>query len=380
MRYDQHRLPPQKTSSRSYDPLRLSAELRERLILEHLGDVTLIARRIHENAPAFTTLDDLISAGVVGLIAALDRYDPSHEVTFKTYAKSKIRSAILDSLRKTNAVPLPQYKRAKLIETAISIVEQEKSRIATDEEIAGQLHFSMEEYHQWLYDLRGLTLGQMEAVGEGRDPWDFFVYQMDSDPESEVRISEKVDFERLLADFIQKMPEAERSVLSCHYHEELTFAEIAKLWGLPESRIAQLKAQAIIRLRSYLSRRDSRPTGIGVPGYAPQLRQFRKDADSAEASEKDESVLSTGRWREGATSYGLSESDSGELVRSLMEDPVVGILMAATATFQKLEVGKSWLLTANVALGNITPISLISTEEGRDIVANELGLIEHGMF
>jgi RNA polymerase sigma factor FliA len=343
-------------------------------------DVTLIARRIHERSAASATLDDLISAGIVGLIAAIDRYDPCHQVSFKSYAEFKIRGAILDSLRETKADSPSHQKRAKLIETAISIVEQEKNHIATDEEIAGQLHLSLEKYQEWLYDLRGLTLGKVEAVGPGSDLYDLLVYQIDSDPASELRVVDKVDFERLLAQFIVKMPKAERTVLSRYYHEELTLAEIANVLHLPESRIAQLRAQAIIRLRSYLSRRVRRTAGIVTQGYAPQLRGFPKDAHSLEASEKDESALSIGTRREGPTSYGLSESNSGEHVRSLIEDPIVGILMAAAAAFQTLEVGKSWLLTPNPALGKITPISLISTEEGRDIVANELGLIAHGMF
>jgi RNA polymerase sigma factor for flagellar operon FliA len=116
----------------------------------------------------------------------------------------------------------------------------------------------MEEYQEWLYNLRGLTFGKVEAVGSGSDVWDLLVYQIDSDAASELRVVDKADFERLLAEFIEKMPKAERSVLSRYYHEELTLAEIANVLHLPESRIAQLKAQAIIRLRSCLSRRDRR--------------------------------------------------------------------------------------------------------------------------
>src|SRR5436305_2407857 len=136
---------------------------RERLILEHLPQVRLIARRIHDRLPESVNLDDLISTGIVGLISAIDRYDPSLNVKLKTYAEYKIRGAILDSLRGLDWAPRQQRKRSKMIESAISVAEQRLHRAPSEDEIAAQLHLTLEEYHQWLLDIRGLKLGSLEV-------------------------------------------------------------------------------------------------------------------------------------------------------------------------------------------------------------------------
>src|ERR1700756_2670417 len=137
--------PPAGALKRSESQARASDE-RERLILEHLPQVRLIARRIHERLPESVNLDDLISTGTIGLIAAIDRFDPTHNVKLKTYAEYTIRGAILDSLRGLDWAPRQQRKRTKQIEAAIAQAEQKLHRQPTEEEIAKQLGVSIEEY------------------------------------------------------------------------------------------------------------------------------------------------------------------------------------------------------------------------------------------
>jgi RNA polymerase sigma factor FliA len=233
----------------------LTAELREQLILEHLPQVKLIARRIHERLPVSVSLDDLISTGVLGLIAAIDRYDSSHDVKLKTYAEYKIRGAILDSLRGLDWAPRQQRRRAKLIEAAIAALEQEHQRMPTEEEIATRLGLSIAEYQEWLSEARGLTLGSLENAGTEDDGCNLLRYLADSDEEWPSQIVERAELERLLAEAIEKMPQLERTVLSLYYYEEMTLREIAKIVDLHESRISQLKSQAILRLRSYMQKR-----------------------------------------------------------------------------------------------------------------------------
>jgi RNA polymerase sigma factor for flagellar operon FliA len=233
----------------------LTPELREQLILEHLPQVKLIARRIHERLPVSVSLDDLISTGVVGLIAAIDRYDSSHDVKLKTYAEYKIRGAILDSLRGLDWAPRQQRRRAKLIEAAIAALEQEHQRMPAEEEIAAQLGLSVAEYQEWLSEARGLTLGSLENAGTEEDGCNLLRYLADSDEEWPSQIVERAELERLLAEAIEKMPHLERTVLSLYYYEEMTLREIAKIVDLHESRISQLKSQAILRLRSYMQKR-----------------------------------------------------------------------------------------------------------------------------
>src|SRR5882724_7853330 len=157
---------------KNYQTQDTAADERERLILEHLPQVRLIARRIHERLPESVNLDDLISTGTIGLIAAIDRFDSSHNVKLKTYAEYKIRGAILDSLRGLDWAPRQQRKRSKQIEAAIASIEQRLHRAPGEEEIAAQLGLSIEEYHGWLVDIRGVNLGSLECASpddEGRD-------------------------------------------------------------------------------------------------------------------------------------------------------------------------------------------------------------------
>jgi RNA polymerase sigma factor for flagellar operon FliA len=238
-----------------YESQARASEERERLILEHLPQVRLIARRIHERLPESVNLDDLISTGTIGLIAAIDRFDPGHNVKLKTYAEYKIRGAILDSLRGLDWAPRQQRRRTKQIEAAIAAIEQRLHRAPSEEEIAHQLELSLDEYHQWLVDIRGVNLGSLEASAPDDDGRNLLKYISDDEESWPSRLLERSELQRLLADAIEKMPRTERIVISLYYHEELTLREIAKVVNLHESRVSQLKSQAILRLRSYLEMR-----------------------------------------------------------------------------------------------------------------------------
>lgn len=238
-------------------------EERERLILEHLPQVRLIARRIHERLPENVSFEDLVSTGIVGLISAIDRFDPGHNVKLKTYAEYKIRGAILDSLRGLDWAPRQQRKRTKQIESAISRVEQRLQRTPTEEEIAAELHLSIEEYHDWLVDIRGINLGSLDSVAGEEEGHDMLRYISDDEENWPSHVVERAELQRLLSEAIDRMPDTERLVLSLYYHEELTLREISKIVHLHESRVSQLKSQAILRLRSWIEKRW--PTQKGSP-------------------------------------------------------------------------------------------------------------------
>lgn len=228
---------------------------REQLILDHLPQVRLIARRIHERLPGSVSLDDLVSTGIVGLISAIDHFDPKMNVKLKTYAEYKIRGAILDSLRGMDWAPRQQRKRVKLIEATINILEQRLKRAPSEEEIAIELKLSMQEYHEWLIDVRGINLGSLEGSGNEEEGRDLLRFVSDNEENWPSRLLERSELERLLAEAIERMPYVERTVLSLYYHEELTLREIAKVVKLHESRVSQLKSQAILRLRSNLEKK-----------------------------------------------------------------------------------------------------------------------------
>jgi len=237
-------------------------EERERLILEHLPQVRLIARRIHERLPESVVLEDLVSTGVVGLISAIDRFDASHNVKLKTYAEYKIRGAILDSLRGLDWAPRQQRRRSKQIEAAISAAEQSLHRTPSEEEVATQLGLGIEEYHEWLVEIRGLNLGSLENASPDPENRDLLQYIAGDEESWPSRLLERSELKKVLAEGISKMPDAEKTVLSLYYHEELTLREISKIMHLHESRISQLKSQAILRLRAYMEKRWPSPRGV----------------------------------------------------------------------------------------------------------------------
>ncbi len=241
------------------------AEEREQILLEHLPQVKYIARRIHDRLPAQVPLDDLVHSGVVGLIDAVEKFDPGKNVQLKSYAKFRIRGAILDSLRGLDWAPRQQRKRSKQIEAAICRAEQLLHRTPTEDEIAAQLGVTIEEYHEWLIDVRGLNLGSLESAApedDNNSSRDLLKYISGDEEDSPARLLERSELQRLLAEAISKMPDVEKTVLSLYYHEELTLREISKIVHLHESRTSQLKSQGILRLRSYMEKRW--PTGRGI--------------------------------------------------------------------------------------------------------------------
>jgi RNA polymerase sigma factor for flagellar operon FliA len=227
-----------------------SAEEREGLILEHLPQVRMLARKIRARLPDNISLDDLVSTGILGLISAIDRFDPSRHVHLRTYAEHKIKGGMLDSLRRLDWAPRQQRKRAKQIEAAIATAEQRLHRSPDEHEIAAELNLTVERYHQWQMNVRGLNLGRLESArsddSRSRDLLQFVAGNPSEWPSA---VLERSELQRALARAISGIPDIEQTVLSLYYHDELTLREIAKIVGLHESRISQLKIQAILRLR-----------------------------------------------------------------------------------------------------------------------------------
>jgi RNA polymerase sigma factor for flagellar operon FliA len=240
----------------------ITPEEREQLILEHMPQVRLIARRIHDRLPETVSLEDLVSTGVVGLISAIDRYDPSHGVKLKTYAEYKIRGAILDSLRGLDWAPRQQRRRSKLIELAISNLEQSLHRAPNEEEIEAELGIAVSEYRDWLTEIRGLNLGSLESHPPDEDGRELLRFVADSEESWPSNLLERAELRRILAQAIARMPAIERTVLGLYFQEELTLREIASVIQLHESRVSQLKTQAIARLRAFLKKKW--PTGRGA--------------------------------------------------------------------------------------------------------------------
>jgi RNA polymerase sigma factor for flagellar operon FliA len=230
-----------------------AAQRREALVLEHLPQVRVIARQIHNRVPDSVCLDDLVSTGVIGLLAAVDNFDPSYNVQLNTYAERRIRGAIMDSLRDLDWAPRETRKRSKMIEAAIHRAKQRLGREPSEEEIASELGIAPDQYRQWLNDGQGVDLQRLESSGGDGQP-DLLKFISDDGENLPSRVFERSELERILALAIERMPKIERTVLNLYYFEELTLREIATVVGMHLSRVAQLRVQAVLRLRSHLDK------------------------------------------------------------------------------------------------------------------------------
>jgi RNA polymerase sigma factor FliA len=235
---------------------------REMLIMEHLPQVRLIARRIHERLPDSVSLDDLISTGTIGLISAIDHYDPGQNVKLKTYAEYRIRGAILDGLRGLDWAPRAKRKLGRQIESAITAAEHRLGRVPTEEEIAAELGIAVTEYREWLVDTENLQIGEIDFASAEGDGFNLLKFVSDAESRQPAQILERAELESLLAQQISRIPKVERTVLSLYFYEEMSLREIGQIMDLHVSRISQLKTQAILRLRCVLQKRWPGSSGI----------------------------------------------------------------------------------------------------------------------
>ena len=221
---------------------------RENLITSHLTKVKFLADRMAAKLPPSVERDDLYGAGVIGLVDAAERYDSSRGVAFTTFAETRIRGAILDSLRSLDWASRSTRKRAKGVEAAYAEIEQQVGRAATEEEVAKHLDIPIHELQQLLQEISGLKLGNLDEPEDetGMTLLDT-VRGKDATPDEEFEESEK---RRLLANAITNLPERERNVIALYYKEELTMKEIGSVLDITESRVSQLRTQAIVRLRN----------------------------------------------------------------------------------------------------------------------------------
>jgi len=226
---------------------------RDRLLLEHLPAVRYIARRIHERLPQHVELDDLVSAGIVGLIDAFGKFDHTKKVQFKSYAQFRIRGAILDSLRVLDWSPRELRRKGRAVEEAIRAVQQRAGRAPTEQEISTEMKLSLEEYQQLLGELKGLEIGSlnMERTEDSGD--EELAYVPGSPEEDPLFRCLEGEMKQHLVDAIDELPEKERLVLTLYYYEELTMKEIGLTLGVVESRVSQIHSSAVLRLRSSLS-------------------------------------------------------------------------------------------------------------------------------
>lgn len=232
-------------------------EDRNATIEEHLPLVKYVAGRIAGRLPSHVELDDLVNSGVIGLIDAIDKFDATRKIKFKTYAEFRIKGAILDELRALDWVPRSTRQKSSRLERAFAELEHKIGRVASDHEIVEHLGITFDEYHQMLQDARGVSLLSLDELHvDGDDKTERNLLEFLADPEH-VDPAEALNLDQvyhIVADSIDALPEKERLVVSLYYYDELTMKEIGEILGITESRVSQIHTKAILRLRGRLAK------------------------------------------------------------------------------------------------------------------------------
>jgi RNA polymerase sigma factor FliA len=232
----------------------VTQEAREQMILDHLPQVHLIASRIHERLPQHVLLEDLVSAGVLGLISAVDNFDAGRNVKLRTYAEHKIRGYILNSISKLSGNSRQLTKLRRDVQGAIAAAEQKSGATPDAEDICAELGITLDEYYSILSDLQATSLGSLDAIDTEDPDRSALKYIADPVAQTPERILERAALQELIQRSLAQIPEQERVVLSFYYVEGLNLREIAEIMDLHVTRISQIKTQAILRLRAHLEK------------------------------------------------------------------------------------------------------------------------------
>ncbi len=219
----------------------------DELVTKHAPLVKRIAYHLMSRLPPSVQADDLIQAGMIGLLEAAKNYDSSQGASFETYAGIRVRGAMLDEIRRTDWTPRSVHRKARQVAEAVREIENRKGRDARDNEVAEAMGISLQEYHKILQDATGCRVFSIDEPGHSGDEPDPALQEQPNEPLDRLQSD---DFKVALAESIGGLPERERLVMAMYYDEELNLREIGEVLGVSESRVCQIHGQALIRLRA----------------------------------------------------------------------------------------------------------------------------------
>jgi RNA polymerase sigma factor for flagellar operon FliA len=234
--------------------LKTDAQLsRDHLVTDYLPYVKRIVQRIAVHLPANVEMDDLINSGIIGLIEAAERYDPTRDNKFITYAVFRIKGAVLSELRSRDFLSKANRRKARELEKAHLSLEKKLGREVKDEEVAEELGLSLNELFQ-IKKLSSISFVSFDEIGciSKKEQKGLMGYLVDDDCEDALTLARLNEIEEAVAKAIEDLPEKDRLVISLYYWEELTMKEIGKILGITESRVSQIHTQAVARLRRKL--------------------------------------------------------------------------------------------------------------------------------
>ncbi len=232
----------------------VDGKLRDQLIMDYAPLIRFVAQRIAARLPSNIEIDDLISAGVIGLMDAIEKYDPSRDNKFKTYAEFRIRGAILDELRSQDWVPRSIRDKAKRIERTFAELEQRLGRAPQDSEVAEAVGVTLDEYYDMVAKVKAVTLLSIdELIGPSQHDRKSLLECLENVGSKNPFVQLKSKGVReLIVENIEQLPEKQKLVLSLYYYEDLNLKEIGKVLDVTESRVSQLHTQAVNKLRQKL--------------------------------------------------------------------------------------------------------------------------------
>lgn len=232
----------------------------DQMLRQHSGLVKKMACQLKAKLPSCVELDDLVQAGMIGLMDAIQRYEDTHGAQFETYASQRVRGAMLDELRGADWLPRGIRKNMRDIEVAVQQLEQKLGRPPTESEIAKHMNFSLEDYYDVLSDCQGHQLIYYEDFQDDDGGEHFLDRYVDDDSSDPVKSLLESDFREALIDSIDHLPDREKILMGLYYEQELNLKEIGAIMNVSESRVCQLHSQAVARLRA--SMRDRAWTGV----------------------------------------------------------------------------------------------------------------------
>jgi RNA polymerase sigma factor for flagellar operon FliA len=225
---------------------------RNELVEKHAPLVKRIACHLINRLPASVQLEDLIQAGMIGLLEASRNYDEGQGASFETYAGIRIRGAMLDEIRKNDWAPRSVHRKARMVAEAVRNIEHAHGRDARDTEIAETLEISLEEYYKILQDNSYHKVLSVEDMGLGEES---LLDNISDNAPGILDGLQKDDMQRIIAEAVASLPERERLVMALYYDEELNLREIGAVMGVSESRVSQIHSQAVIRLQARMANR-----------------------------------------------------------------------------------------------------------------------------
>ncbi len=233
------------------EEIEITTENREEVIKQYSPMIKYVANRIAMRLPPHIEVDDLISVGVLGLIDAITKYDPTRGAKFKTYAEFRVRGAILDELRSMDWVPRSVRQKASNVDSVVQKLQSKLGRPPEDEEVAGEMGISLDQFFDTLNETKSMPvlslegLGIAKETGEQQSLLDCLAGKGDTDPQTQIRLNE---LKEIIAQAIDTLPEKARLMITLYYYEELTMKEIGAVLDVTESRVSQIHSKAVFKL------------------------------------------------------------------------------------------------------------------------------------